>query len=81
MVFDINKKVRKVKMKRILVLMAIFVLAALLIFGCTKQSQYPTGNAAYGQQGQPNQGYVGGGCAVAGPEPTMQAVTEPIPAA
>ena len=72
-------------MKKILVLMAIFALAALLILGCTKQSQYPSGYAAYGQQGgqqgQPNQGYVGGGCAVAGPEPTMQAVTEPIPAA
>ena len=81
MVFDINKKVRKVKMKRILVLMAIFALAALLIFGCTKQSQYPTGNAAYGQQGQPNQGYVGGGCAVAGPETTLPEISEPSAAA
>ena len=58
------------KMKRTLVLAAIMVLAALLVFGCSRNNQ--TGYAAYGQQnpsGQ-QQGYVGGGCGVAGPEPT-----------
>ena len=70
-----------VKMKKFLVLMAILVVVALLILGCTKQSQYPSGYAAYGQQGQPNQGYVGGGCAVAGPEPTTLEISEPIAAA
>jgi len=47
------------------VLFAVFALAALMIFGCTSQNQYPTGAATYGgQQNQP-QGYVGGGCGVA----------------
>lgn len=70
-----------VKMRKIIVLLAVFALATLLIFGCTKQSQYPSGYAAYGQQGQPYQGYVGGGCAVAGPEPGNVDVSEPAAAA
>mgnify|MGYP001598760065 CR=1 FL=1 len=72
-----------IKMKQFLVLMAILVVVALLILGCTKQSQYPSGSAAYGQQGQnpQYQGYVGGGCSVAGPEPTTLEISEPIAAA
>jgi len=72
-----------VKMKKIIVLLAILVVVALLVLGCTRQSQYPSGYAAYGQQGQnpQYQGYVGGGCAVAGPEPTTLEISEPIAAA
>ena len=60
-------------MKKILVLLAILVLVALLVLGCQRGSsnQYPpTGYAAYGgQQQNPYQGgYVGGGCAVDGPD-------------
>jgi len=51
-------------MKKALILVLILALAALMMFGCTKQSQYPTGAAAYGGQ-QPQGGYVGGGCGVA----------------
>ncbi|MBI2134359.1 hypothetical protein HYU09_00065 [Candidatus Woesearchaeota archaeon] len=68
-------------MRKTMVLLAIFVLAALLIFGCTKQSQYPTGYAAYGQQNPQYQGYVGGGCAVAGPDIGNVDVSEPAAAA
>jgi len=52
-------------MKKTLVLLAILVLVALLIFGCARQNyNYPTG-AAYGQPSQPQGGYIGGGCGVA----------------
>ncbi len=70
-------------MKRTLVLMVVLVLAALLIFGCARGGgNYQTGYAAYGQQQNPQQqGYVGGGCAVAGPEPTNLDVSEPSLAA
>ena len=56
-----------------LVLLAVLVLVALLIFGCTRGGNYnyATGAAAYGQQQQQypqQQAYVGGGCAVAGPD-------------
>jgi hypothetical protein len=51
-------------MKKSLVLLAVLALAALLVLGCTKSDQYPTGYATYGQQGQ-QQPYVGGGCGVA----------------
>ena len=66
--------------------MAILVLVALLIFGCTRGQNYnyPVGNAAYGQQGQPSPyqgGYIGGGCAVAGPDAGPLDVSEPIAAA
>ena len=71
-----------IKMKKFLVIIAILVLVALLVLGCTKQSQYPSGYAAYGQQAQPNQGYVGGGCAVAGPDNLIPSdVSEPSAAA
>lgn len=57
-------------MGKIIILSAILVLIALLVFGCNRQPDaYPAGYAAYGQQ--PYQGYIGGGCAVAGPEPII----------
>ncbi|MBI2208644.1 hypothetical protein HYU50_04045 [Candidatus Woesearchaeota archaeon] len=69
-------------MKRIIALLVILVVVALLILGCTKQSQYPAGYASYGQQGQNPQGYVGGGCSVAGSDNSMPLdVSEPIAAA
>ena len=74
-------------MKKTLALMAILALAALLIFGCQNKvnSQYPTGYAAYGQAGQPNQqpnqGYVGGGCAVAGPDSSGVVISKTAAAA
>jgi|TARA_Y100000310_G_scaffold63439_2_gene58867 hypothetical protein len=60
-------------MKKLFALLAVLVLAALLIFGCARGGgdyNYATGYAAYGQQGNPyqQQGYVGGGCGVAGPD-------------
>ena len=72
------------KMKKRLVLLAVLVLAALLVFGCTRGgNDYQTGYAAYGQpaQGGAPQGYVGGGCAVAGPEPGNVEISDPIAAA
>jgi uncharacterized lipoprotein YajG len=50
-------------MKKFLVLLAILILAALLVLGCQKASS--TRYATYGQQGQQQQPYVGGGCGVA----------------
>ena len=68
------------QMRRILVLAAVMVLAALFVFGCARGSNnYQTGNAAYGQpayQGQQG-GYVGGGCGVAGPENVAAPNIEP----
>lgn len=57
-------------MRKTLVFMAILSLAALMVFGCTKNSNdYQTGYAAYGQPTyQGGQPAVGGGCAVAGPD-------------
>lgn len=55
-------------------LLVVLILAALLILGCTRGGNYNygTGAAAYGQQQQQypqqQQAYVGGGCAVAGPD-------------
>ncbi len=69
------------RMKKAIVLTAIMVLAALLVFGCSKDNQ--TAYAAYGQQ-NPNgqqQGYVGGGCGVAGPENIAAPNIEPRVAA
>ena len=69
-------------MKKLLVLLAILAMVALLIIGCNKQqTQYPTGYAAYGQQNQPYQGYVGGGCAVAGPDLNELVISETAAAA
>ena len=72
-------------MKKTLALIATIALVALLIFGCQNKvnSQYPTGYAAYGQpnQQQPNQGYVGGGCAVAGPDSNGVVISETAAAA
>jgi len=70
-------------MRRTLVLMVVLALAALLVFGCTRGNDYQTGYAAYGQpaQGGVPQGYVGGGCAVAGPEPGNVEISDPIAAA
>lgn len=72
-------------MKRNLVLLAVLVLAALLVFGCTRDgNNYQSGYATYGQpayQGGAQQGYVGGGCAVAGPEPSNAEISDPIAAA
>jgi len=71
-------------MKKIFVLLTILVLVALLMLGCTRGSNYnyPTGAVAYGQPSQPAQGgYVGGGCAVSGPEPGNVEISEPIAAA
>lgn len=70
-------------MRRTLVLLAVLVLAALLVFGCTRggndyQTGY-TGQPTY--QGGAPQGYVGGGCAVAGPEPGNVEISDPIAAA
>jgi len=73
----------KIKMKKTMVLMAVLAIVALLVFGCTRgpNYNYPTGGyAAYGQQGQPSQGYVGGGCAVAGPDPSNVDISEPAAA-
>lgn len=69
-------------MRRTLVLLVVLALAALLVFGCSKGDQ--TGYASYGQpayQGGAPQGYVGGGCAVAGPEPGGVEISDPIAAA
>ena len=69
-------------MRRTLVLLVVLALAALLVFGCSKGDQ--TGYASYGQpayQGGAQQGYVGGGCAVAGPEPGNVEISDPIAAA
>ena len=69
-------------MKRSLVLLAVLALAALLVFGCSKGDQ--TGYASYGQpayQGGVPQGQVGGGCAVAGPEPGNIEISDQIAAA
>ena len=69
-------------MKRSLVLLAVLALAALLVFGCSKGDQ--SGYAAYGQpayQGGAGQGYVGGGCAVAGPEASNVEISDPVTAA
>lgn len=52
-------------MRKFLALWVVLVLAALLILGCQSKSDYPTGYAAYGQQNQQQQPYVGGGCGVA----------------
>ena len=71
-------------MRRTLVLIVVLALAALLIIGCSKGgNDYQTGYAAYGQpaQGGAQQGYVGGGCAVAGPEPSNVEISDPIAAA
>ena len=72
-------------MKKFLVLVAILVLVALFMFGCTRgpNYNYPTGASAYGQPSpQPYQGYVGGGCAVEGPDSGMDIdFSEPIAAA
>lgn len=71
-------------MKKIIALLAVLVVVALLVFGCQNKanSQYPTGYAAYGQQGQNPQGYVGGGCSVAASDNAMPlGVSEPIAAA
>ena len=75
-------------MKKNIVLLVVLVLAALLIFGCARGgSNYQTGYQAYGQPTQQagggyQGGYVGGGCAVAGPDPTMPLdVSEPSLAA
>ena len=73
-------------MKKILVLFAILVLAALLIFGCQRGTNYdyPTGYAVAQQpQNNPYQGgYVGGGCAISGSDNGMPLdVSEPIIAA
>ena len=60
-----------IKMKKTMVLLVILLLATLLVYGCTRgqNSQYPTGYAAYGQQQYPQQqAYIGGGCAVDGPD-------------
>lgn len=50
-------------MKKSLVILVVLAFAVLFVLGCTK-SEYPTGYATYGQQGQ-QQPYVGGGCGVA----------------
>jgi hypothetical protein len=57
-------------MRKYLALLAALVLVILLVLGCTKQNyNYPTGQVAYGGQQNPqSQGYVGGGCGVAGPD-------------
>ena len=70
-------------MKKFLVLLAVLVLAALFVFGCARGgSNYQTGYAAYGQQQLPQQqAYIGGGCAVAGPDLTPIDVSEPSLAA
>ena len=71
-------------MKRTSVLLGVLALAALLVFGCSKGDQ--AGYASYGQPayqggaGQ-GQGYVGGGCAVAGPELGNVDISDPIAAA
>ena len=72
-------------MRRTSVLLVVLVLAALLVFGCTRGgNDYQAGYAAYNQpayQGGAPQGYVGGGCAVAGPEPGNVEISDPIAAA
>jgi hypothetical protein len=60
-------------MKKNLTLFVILAISALLILGCARGGgNYQSGYAAYNQpayQGGAGQGgYVGGGCAVAGPE-------------
>jgi len=59
------------KMNKITTIFLILSLTLLVAFGCAKQDyQYPTGYATSGGQ-QPAGGYVGGGCAVSGPEPMV----------
>ncbi|MEK6949146.1 MAG: hypothetical protein AABX34_02920 [Nanoarchaeota archaeon] len=69
-------------MRRTLVLMVVLALAALLVFGCSKDQ---AGYASYGQPayqgGNAPQGYVGGGCAVEGPEPGNAEISDQIAAA
>ena len=69
-------------MKKTLVLVMVLALAALLVFGCARGNDYPTGYAAYGQQGQ-QQPYVGGGCGVAPASDSGEPleISEPSPAA
>jgi hypothetical protein len=62
-------------MKKNVALFVILAITALLILGCSRGGgNYQTGYAAYNQpayQGGAGQGgYVGGGCAVSGPEQT-----------
>ena len=52
-------------MRNVLLIIAVLALVSLMVLGCTK-SDYPTGYATAGGQQNPNQGYVGGGCGVAG---------------
>jgi len=72
-------------MKKSLVLLVVLVLAALFVFGCARggNNYGTTGYAAYGQQQLPQQqAYIGGGCAVAGPDLVMPLdVSEPSLAA
>tara|TARA_Y100000310_G_scaffold38326_1_gene35939 strand:+ start:12190 stop:12411 length:222 start_codon:yes stop_codon:yes gene_type:complete len=73
-------------MRKTWVLLAILVVATLFIFGCARGgSGYNTGYAAYNQPtqqgGGQQQGYVGGGCAVAGPDSGNVDVSEPSAAA
>jgi hypothetical protein len=64
-------------MKKHVVLMVVLVLTALLVFGCARGgNNYQSGYAAYAQPTQQagggvQGGYVGGGCAVAGPDPVV----------
>ena len=84
--YKINK-IREAKMKKYLVLAAVFALASLFVIGCTRgANDSQTGYAAYGQPagqggGQAQQGYVGGGCGVAGPEVVESINSQPQAAA
>ena len=65
-------------MKKYLALAAVFALVSLFVIGCTGANDSQASYSAYGQPavqggGQAPQGYVGGGCGVAGPE-----VVEPV---
>jgi len=74
-------------MNKSLVILVILVLAALFIFGCTRGGgNYQAGYAAYNQPTQQagggyQGGYVGGGCAVAGPDPGNVDISDLIAAA
>ena len=56
------------KIKKFLIVLATLSIISLFIFGCTREgTQYPAGYAPQ-QQYPTQQGYVGGGCAVVGPD-------------
>ena len=72
-------------MKKVVLALTLIMALSLLLMGCTSgpKYNYPTGYAAYGGGGQQGGGgyaqqnnYVGGGCAVSGPDMTLDVSTD-----